>query len=71
MHYYRYYFDIHIIWWFLWIIFIICLFAVSYNLSFRKTKKDSPLDILKKRFSEGEISKEAYEEAKKILTPDK
>ncbi|WP_428741022.1 SHOCT domain-containing protein [Tenacibaculum sp.] len=71
MHYYKHYFDIHVIWWFIWIIFIICLFAVSYNFPFLRTKKDSPLDILKKRFSKGEISKEAYEEAKKNLESDK
>ena len=67
MYYYRHFFDIHIIWWFIWLIFIIVLFTVSYNTPFQKTKNDSPLDILKRRFSKGEISKEAYEEAKKTL----
>ncbi|WP_415269383.1 SHOCT domain-containing protein [Tenacibaculum ascidiaceicola] len=65
---YKYTFDIHVIWWFIWIIFIIRLFIVSY--STQKTKKDNPLNILKKRFAKGEISKETYEEYKRILGPD-
>lgn len=64
---YKYTFDIHVIWWFIWIIFIIRLFIVSY--STQKTKKDNPLNILKKRFAKGEISKETYEEYKRILGP--
>lgn len=38
----------------------------------RKTriKKDSPLDILQKRFASGEISKDEYFENKKILEED-
>lgn len=68
MLHYKYTFDIHVIWWFIWIIFIIGLFIVSY--STQKTKKDNPLNILKKRFAKGEISKEAYEEYKRILGSD-
>jgi len=57
----------HFIWWIVWIILIIWIFATPYNVPYQRTKKDSPLDILKTRFAKGEISKEEYEEAKKIL----
>jgi len=30
-------------------------------------KKDSPLDILKKRFTSGQINKEEYQENKEVL----
>jgi putative membrane protein len=33
-------------------------------------KKDSPLDILQKRFAAGEITTEEYQEKKKILEND-
>ena len=33
----------------------------------QKSKKENPLDILKKRFAQGEISKEEFEESKKVL----
>jgi putative membrane protein len=33
-------------------------------------KNDSPLDILKKRFTLGQITKDEYDEHKKILVND-
>ncbi|WP_245963001.1 SHOCT domain-containing protein [Ulvibacter antarcticus] len=43
------------------------IFFIPTDIPYQKSKKDSPLDILKKRFAKGEISKEDYEESKKIL----
>ncbi len=34
-------------------------------------KKESPLDILKKRYANGNISKEEYEEQKRIINSKK
>lgn len=58
------------IWWFLWIIVLIWIFAIPYNIPGQRTQKDSPLDILKKRFASGEITKEEFQEHKKILFED-
>ena len=66
-HYYGHFFGMHFIWWIIWIVLIIWIFAIPNSNPFQKTKKDSPLDILKTRFAKGEITKEAYEEAKKVL----
>ncbi|MCQ6961512.1 SHOCT domain-containing protein [Mucilaginibacter sp. JC4] len=46
---------------------LIWIFATPYDLPGQRKKKDSPLDILKKRFASGEITKEEYHERKKIL----
>jgi putative membrane protein len=57
-----------------WIIIIILIIlAVWYfnqgNFTWfeRKSRQDSPLEELKKRFARGEISKEEYEEQKRLL----
>ncbi|MCP9768972.1 SHOCT domain-containing protein [Lacihabitans sp. LS3-19] len=59
--------GMHLIWWFVWCILIFWIFATPYNIPGQRAKKDSPLDILKKRFAQGEISKEDYLEKKKLL----
>jgi putative membrane protein len=68
MHdYYGHFFGMHLIWWIIWIALLIWIFATPYDIPYQRTKKDSPLDILKTRFAKGEISKEEFEEAKKIV----
>ena len=69
MHDYSYHYGgMHFIWWIIWIVILIWLFATPYNIPGQRTKKDSPLNILKKRLASGEIDKEVYQELKKILT---
>lgn len=49
-------------------IFWIILFFILFSLINKKeNKKDSAIDILKKRLAKGEITKEQYEEIKKTL----
>ncbi len=68
MHYYNNYFwGMHFFWWVAWIIFIIWIFATPWDIPGQRRKKDTPMDILKKRFANGEITKEEFEEKKKIL----
>lgn len=57
-----------------WIFWIIILLVVAWvliqNARIKKINnktKESPLEILKKRYARGEISKEEFEEAKMIL----
>lgn len=57
----------HFFWWVVWIIFIIWIFATSWDIPGKRRKKDTPIEILKKRFANGEINKEEFEEKKKIL----
>jgi len=71
MHYYEgSFWGMHLIWWIIWIILIAWIFFIPADIPYQKSKKDSPLDILKTRFAIGEISKEEFEESKKILTSD-
>ena len=71
MHdFHGHYGGMHIIWWFVWLILLIWIFLVPHDIPFRTSKKDDPLHILKKRYAKGDISKEEYEESKRILMED-
>ncbi len=59
--------GMHLLWWIIWIILLIWIFVTPWDIPGQRTKKDTPLDILKKRFASGELTKEEYEEKKKIL----
>ena len=43
---------------------------MPYDIPGQQRKKDTPLDILKKRYATGEINNEEYQEKKKILEND-
>jgi putative membrane protein len=64
------YWGMNLIWWVIWMIMIFWIFATPYNISGQRTKKDSPLDILQKRFASGQINNDEYQEKKKILEND-
>ena len=68
MYYNNYHFwGMHFVWWFIWFIMLFWIFATPYSIPGQRAKKDSPLDILKKRFASGEITKEEFQEKKKII----
>lgn len=59
--------GMHLVWWFVWIMLFVWIFATPYDIPGQRKKKDSPLDILQKRFASGQITTEEYQEKKKIL----
>lgn len=66
--YYSYEFGgMHFIWWIIWVIVLIWIFAVPYKIPGQKHKKDSPLDILKARLALGEINEEEFQAKKKLI----
>ena len=67
MFYYNNFWGMDLIWWFVWIMMLVWIFAIPYDIPGQRNKKDSPLDILKKRLASGEIMSEEYQEKKKIL----
>lgn len=72
MHYYDGHFGgMHFIWWIIWLFLLVWIFFIPYDIPYQKPKKEDPLDILKKRFAEGFISKEEFEESKKLLNQEK
>jgi putative membrane protein len=43
------------------------IFFTPYSFPGERRKKDSPIDILQRRFASGEIAKDEYQEQKKII----
>jgi putative membrane protein len=62
--------GMNLIWWFLWMIMIFWIFATPYDIPGQRRKKDSPLDLLQRRFASGQLTKEQYQEHKTILEND-
>jgi len=59
--------GMHLVWWFVWAVALFSIFGWYEPIPKKKLKRDAPLEILKRRFASGEISKEEYEERKKII----
>lgn len=61
--------------WIFWIILIgLVIWFVFHNIAYSKNRRGSletPLEILKRRYAEGEITKEEYEEKKKVIEQDR
>ncbi len=66
----HHYWGMHFFWWFFWIILILWAYKTSRKKASQPTKEDGSLEILRKRFAKGEITKEEYEEMKKTLSKD-
>lgn len=67
MWYYNGYWGMNLIWWIIWILFLIWIFATPWG--YRRTR-DTSYDILRRRFASGEITKDEYQEAKRVLEED-
>ncbi len=65
---YDHYWGMHFWWWVFWVVFLLILSYYLIRDSSKEARKpDDPLEILKRRYARGEISKEEYEEMKKDL----
>ena len=62
--------GMHMLWWFFWILAMFLLFGWFEPVPKKRLRRDSPLDILQKRFASGEITNEEYQEKKSILEAD-
>ncbi len=69
MDYNYYFFGMNIIWWAVWFILLSSFFYFFVPVS-KKNANNSPLDILQRRFSNGEINIHEYEQRKRFLEKD-
>jgi putative membrane protein len=64
------YWGMNLVWWFIWGILLCWIFVLPYDIPGQRRAKDSPLDILKKRFAAGQITITEYNEKKQIIEND-
>jgi putative membrane protein len=70
MIYESYYWGMHFAWWLIWMSLLFWIFALPYDIPGQRRRRDSPLDILEKRFASGELNMEEYYDKKRILRND-
>lgn len=63
----NYFWGMDLIWWIVWVILAIWIFATPFDIPGQRKKKDTPLDILKGRLAEGKITREEFEKNKKAI----
>ena len=61
--------GMHLFWWLFWIVAIVLLFTPITPVSVSR-RRETPLEILQRRYAAGEITTEAYEERKAKLERD-
>lgn len=67
MHYAEWgFWGMHIFWWLFWIAVIVVLFSPLTPIS-RRRRRETPLEVLQRRYAAGDISTEEYEERKAKL----
>lgn len=59
--------GMHLAWWFIWSVVVIWVFATSLPIPGPRSKIETPLELLKKRYALGKISKEEYLERMHLL----
>lgn len=62
-----YQWGMHLGWWLVWAFLLFWIFVIPYNIPGQRAKRESPLDMLKKRFASGQIDKEEYLAKKSII----
>ncbi len=64
--------GMHAIWWVFWLILVVVLVVTVWSPQqrARRTERESPLKLLQRRLANGEITPEAYEQAKSLLDRD-
>ena len=61
------YWGMHLIWWFIWMVLLFWIFALPYDIPGQRLKKETPLEILKRRLATGEIDKIEFLERKQLI----
>jgi putative membrane protein len=64
--------GMHAFWWLFWLVLVVAFVYAARSPAGRtgRSTRESPLEILQRRFAKSELSPEAYEQAKALLERD-
>jgi putative membrane protein len=62
--------GMHLFWWLFWIVLLVAFFSLLTPVP-RRRARETPLEVLQRRYAAGEISTEEYEKRKTTLTKDR
>ncbi len=62
--------GMHVFWWLFWIVLIVLLVSFFDTSPKGPKRRESPLEVLQRRYAAGEISSQEYEERKEKLQRD-
>ena len=63
--------GMHLLWWLFWVVVIVAFASLFTPVPKQEAKRrDTPLDILQRRYAAGEISTEEYEQRRAGLARD-
>ena len=55
------------VWWIFWIFLLVWIFATLGIFQVKRRNRETPIELLKKRFTRGEITKKEFVEMKKRI----
>lgn len=67
MMYGNYFWGMNFVWWFMWILLLVWIFATPFGIPGQRHRPSSPLDVLRMRLAAGQITPEQYQEHKQLL----
>ena len=70
MYYTGSFLGMDFIWWIVFVIILVWIFILPFDIPGQRKEKNSPLDILKKRFAAGEITAEVFKRDSNLLKGD-
>lgn len=59
-----------LIWWMVFLVLIVWIFIIPFDIPGQRNKSESPLEILKKRFAAGDITAEEFKRDSNLLKGD-
>ncbi|AMR25551.1 hypothetical protein A0257_22960 (plasmid) [Hymenobacter psoromatis] len=67
MMYGNYFWGMNFVWWFMWIMLLVWIFATPFRIPGQRHRPGTPLDVLRMRLASGQITPEQYQEHMQLL----